>query len=129
MWKPTTPRPVSTTAAATATEDDAEGGCRYFPAFIDAACADDWFAQLRDAVVIQAPAAGSRVGLGSVVTVETDGDEMRLEIVGTTESSPKDGRISGSSPVGRALLSGAVGDEVTVQSPSGPIAYRIVAID
>ena len=30
--------------------DDAEGGCRYFPAFIDAACADDWFAQLRDAV-------------------------------------------------------------------------------
>jgi transcription elongation factor GreA len=86
-------------------------------------------AQLRDAVVIQAPAAGSRVGLGSMVTVETDGDEMRLEIVGTQESSPKDGRISGSSPVGRALLSGAVGDEVTVQSPSGPIAYRIVAID
>ena len=86
-------------------------------------------AQLRDAVVIQAPAAGSRVGLGSVVTVETDGDEMKLEIVGTTESSPKDGRISGSSPVGRALLSGAVGDEVVVQSPSGPIAYRIVAID
>ena len=30
--------------------DDAEGGCRYFPAFIDAARADDWFAQLRDAV-------------------------------------------------------------------------------
>jgi transcription elongation factor GreA len=86
-------------------------------------------AQLRDAVVIQAPAAGSRVGLGSVVTVETDGDEMRIEIVGTQESSPKDGRISGSSPVGRALMSGAVGDEVMVQSPSGPIAYRIVAID
>ncbi len=85
--------------------------------------------QLRDAVVIQAPAAGSRVGLGSVVTVETDGEQMRLEIVGTTESSPKDGRISGSSPVGRALLKGAVGDEVTVQSPSGPIGYRIVAID
>ena len=84
---------------------------------------------MRDAVVIQAPAAGSKVGLGSLVTVETDGDEMRIEIVGTTESSPKDGRISGSSPVGRALLGGAVGDDVTVQSPSGPIAYRIVAID
>jgi transcription elongation factor GreA len=85
--------------------------------------------QLRGAVVIQAPAAGSRVGLGSVVTVESDGEEMRLEIVGTTESSPKDGRISGSSPVGRALLGGSVGDEVTVQSPSGQIGYRIVAID
>jgi transcription elongation GreA/GreB family factor len=54
---------------------------------------------------------------------------MRIEIVGTTESSPKDGRISASSPVGRALLSGSVGDEVTVQSPSGPIGYLIVAID
>ena len=86
-------------------------------------------AQLRGAVVIQAPAAGSRVGLGSLVTVETDGEQMRIEIVGTTESSPKDGRISASSPVGRALLSGAVGDEVMVQSPSGPIGYRIVAID
>jgi len=85
--------------------------------------------QLRGAVVIQAPAAGSRVGLGSVVTVDTDGDRMRFEIVGTTESSPKDGRISGSSPVGRALLAGSVGDDVTVQSPSGPIGYRIVAID
>jgi len=86
-------------------------------------------AQLRGAVVIQAPAAGSRVGLGSIVTVETDGDEMRIEIVGTQESSPKDGRISGSSPVGRALLGGSVGDDVTVQSPSGHILYRIVAID
>ena len=86
-------------------------------------------AQLRDAVVIQAPAAGSRVGLGSIVTVETEGDEMRIEIVGTQESSPKDGRISGSSPVGRALLGGAVGDEVVVQSPSGAIGYRIVKID
>jgi transcription elongation factor GreA len=86
-------------------------------------------AQLRGAVLIQAPAAGSRVGLGSVVTVDTDGERMRIEIVGTTESSPKDGRISASSPVGRALLSGSVGDEVTVQSPSGPIGYLIVAID
>ena len=73
------------------------------------------------------PAPGSASGRSS--TVETDGDELRLEIVGTTESSPKDGRISGSSPVGRALLGGAVGDEVTVQSPSGPIGYRILAID
>jgi len=84
--------------------------------------------QLRGAIVIQAPAAGSRVGLGSVVTVDTDGERMRFEIVGTTESSPKDGRISASSPVGRALLGGSVGDEVTVQSPSGQIGYRIVAI-
>jgi alkylated DNA repair dioxygenase AlkB len=30
--------------------EDAEGGCRYLPAFIDAARADDWFVALRDGV-------------------------------------------------------------------------------
>jgi len=28
--------------------DDAEGGIRYWPSFVDAATADDWFARLRD---------------------------------------------------------------------------------
>ena len=30
--------------------DDAEGGCVYTPAFVDAACADAWFAALRDTI-------------------------------------------------------------------------------
>ena len=86
-------------------------------------------ARLRTATIVEAPAAGGRVGLGSAVTVEIDDDTMVLTIVGSSESDPKTGRISSSSPVGRALLGRAVGDDVAVATPAGENRYRIVAVD
>jgi transcription elongation GreA/GreB family factor len=52
-----------------------------------------------------------------------------LTIVGPTESDPAAGRISSASPVGRALLRGAVGDEVVVATPTGTVRYRILALE
>ncbi len=86
-------------------------------------------ARLRTAKVVEAPEAGGRVGLGSVVTLELDGEEDRLTIVGTAESDPTTGRISSASPVGRALLGHASGDEVVIVTPMGDQRYRIVAVD
>jgi transcription elongation factor GreA len=85
-------------------------------------------ARLRTAVIVDAPAAGARVGLGSKVTVEDDGDTVSYTIVGASESDPASGRISSASPVGRALVGHDVGDEVTVRTPAGERRYRIVAI-
>src|SRR4051794_27237577 len=51
-------------------------------------------AQLRAAVVVAAPTDKTRVVLGSQVTVDADGEERVLSIVGTTESNPSAGRIS-----------------------------------
>jgi transcription elongation factor GreA len=86
-------------------------------------------ARLRTAVIVDAPMAGSRVGLGSRVTVEHDGETASWTIVGASESDPPSGRISSSSPVGRALVGHDVGDEVTVRTPAGDRSYVIVAID
>jgi transcription elongation factor GreA len=86
-------------------------------------------ARLRTAVIVDAPAAGARVGLGSQVTVEHDGDTLTYTIVGASESHPTSGRISSASPVGRALVGHDVGDEVTVATPAGERRYRIIAID
>ena len=86
-------------------------------------------ARLRTAVIVDAPVAGSRVGLGSRVTVEHDGETATWTIVGASESDPVAGRISSSSPVGRALVGHDVGDDVLVRTPAGERAYRIVAID
>jgi transcription elongation factor GreA len=85
-------------------------------------------ARLRTAVIVDAPAVGARVGLGSQVTVEDDGENVTYTIVGASESDPKSGRISSSSPVGRALVGHDVGDDVTVATPAGERRYRIVAI-
>ena len=85
-------------------------------------------ARLRSAVIVAAPAAGSKVGLGSMVTVEDDGETVTYTIVGADESDPARGRISSSSPVGRALVGRAEGDDVTVSTPAGMRRYQILEI-
>lgn len=84
--------------------------------------------RLRRAVVVGEAATG-RVIIGSVVTVETGGDEVRYTIVGSSESDPAAGRLSSASPVGAALLGSVVGAEVEVRTPRGPDRYRVVAVD
>jgi transcription elongation factor GreA len=85
-------------------------------------------ARLRTAVVVDAPAEGTRVGLGSRVTVEAEGETVRYTIVGASESDPDAGRISSSSPVGRALVGHDVGDEIVIRTPAGERHYRIVEL-
>ena len=85
-------------------------------------------ARLRSAVIVEAPAAGSRVGLGSVVTLDDDGETVTYTIVGADDSNPSRGRISSSSPVGRALVGRDMGDFVVVQTPAGEHRYRILEI-
>jgi transcription elongation factor GreA len=85
-------------------------------------------ARLRSAVIVDAPVAGSRVGLGSVVTLDDDGETVTYTIVGADESDPKRGRISSSSPVGNALVGRDMGDFVVVQTPAGERRYRILEI-
>jgi transcription elongation factor GreA len=84
---------------------------------------------VQNAVIIE-ERHSSRVELGSKVSVVTaDGKEEHYTIVGSAEASPKDGRISNESPVGRALLGKSVGEEVQVQVPAGVLRLTITAID
>jgi len=69
------------------------------------------------------------VALGSRVTIEHDGDEQVFTVVGPTESDPSSGRISSVSPVGKALLGRAAGDEAVVATPRGEVRYRVVSIE
>ncbi len=85
-------------------------------------------ARLRSAVIVEAPVAGSRIGLGSVVTMDDDGDSVTYTIVGADDSDPARGRISSVSPVGRALLGRETGDLVVVSTPAGEQRYRVLDI-
>lgn len=84
---------------------------------------------IQNAVIIE-ERHSTRVELGSKVSVATaDGKGQHYTIVGSAEASPKDGRISNESPVGRALLGKAVGQEVQVEVPAGVLRLTITAID
>jgi len=69
------------------------------------------------------------VAYGSRVVVEDDaGESIAYEIVFPEEVDAARGQISLSSPIGRALLNKAVGDEVEVQTPSGRRTYQIMEL-
>ncbi len=66
---------------------------------------------------------------GSTIEVEdSEGEVETWHLVGAVESDPASGRISVESPVGRALLGKRPGDKVTVNTPSGTVAFTVKAI-
>jgi transcription elongation factor GreA len=71
----------------------------------------------------------TRVTIGSTVTaIDEEDEEETYMIVSPHEAAPRNGRISHESPVGRALLDRAVGDEVLIEVPAGTRTLRITGI-
>jgi transcription elongation factor GreB len=70
-----------------------------------------------------------RVAFGTWVTVEeASGRRHTWRIVGPDEVDPRRGLASVQSPVARALLGRAAGDEVEVQRPGGTAEYTVVEV-
>jgi len=74
--------------------------------------------------------AGTRVVFGATVELADcdTGDEVTYQIVGDLESDIKQGLISISSPLSRALIGKHEGDTVTIQAPKGDRDYDIIAV-
>jgi len=74
--------------------------------------------------------AGDTVTFGAVVKiVDEDTDEEKVyRIVGDMEADVKDGKISISSPIARALIGKKVGDSIEVAAPGGARGYEILDI-
>ncbi|HEV8039066.1 MAG TPA: transcription elongation factor GreA [Bryobacteraceae bacterium] len=71
-----------------------------------------------------------RVGLGSSVTVlDIDkNEEMIYKLVTSEEADVANGRISTTSPIGKALIGKKVGDNVKFQIPGGAREFEIVRL-
>src|SRR5512142_1726020 len=74
--------------------------------------------------------AGDRVVFGATVSLEdTDsGDQVTYRIVGEIEADLKQGKISVTSPIARALIGRSEGDTVVVRSPGGEREYEIQTV-
>ncbi len=74
--------------------------------------------------------ADGRCVFGATVdlTDVASGDNVTYQIVGDEEADIKQGRISISSPVARALIGKYAGDTATVKAPGGERGYEIVDI-
>jgi transcription elongation factor GreA len=75
--------------------------------------------------------SGDRVVFGATVhlTDSQTGDEVTYRIVGELEAELKQGKISVTSPIARALIGKSEGDVVKVRAPGGEREYEIGGIE
>lgn len=90
-------------------------------------------AKLSNAQIIDVTqlSASGRVVFGAtvhLVDVES-GASAQYQIVGEDESDIKDGRLSISSPIARALIGKEEGDTAEVAAPGGHRSYEITAVE
>lgn len=74
--------------------------------------------------------SGGKVRFGATVTiadVDTE-EEQTYKIVGEDEADVKQGKISVTSPIARALIGKEEGDEAEVAAPAGARAYEVVKV-
>jgi transcription elongation factor GreA len=84
---------------------------------------------VKNATVIESPALPGVVEMGDKVLIQNqDGKIEQFTIVGSTEASPVEGKISNESPVGKALLGKKIGDEVEVKTPAGLLKLLIMDV-
>ena len=85
-------------------------------------------AQIIDVTTI--PVTGKVVFGATVTLVDVEDDRtVAYRIVGEDEADAKANLISVNSPIARALVGKAEGDEVTVNAPGGDVIYDIEAVE
>ncbi len=84
-------------------------------------------AQVIDPVTLN---TNGKIVFGATVDLaeEDSGDEVTYQIVGEDEADIKNGCISVSSPVARALIGKQEGDVAEVRTPGGVRAYEIIGV-
>ena len=71
-----------------------------------------------------------KVVFGATVVLkdQEEGKKMTYQIVGVDEADIKNGKVGITSPIARAMIGKAEGDEVVVHAPKGQIHYDILEI-
>ena len=72
----------------------------------------------------------NKISIGCLVRVldiEFD-EEEEYKLVGSSEASSLQNKISNESPIGRALIGAKVGDVVDVEAPAGVVQYTVLSI-
>ena len=73
---------------------------------------------------------GDKVHVGSTVKILDleFNEEETLQLVGSAEADPRNGKISDDSPIGRAIIGHVAGETVDAETPGGLIQIKIVEI-
>ena len=80
--------------------------------------------------VRELPNTGKVVFGATIKLYNLDSDEsISYRIVGNLESDPVNGMISIDTPIGRGLIGKSIGDEVSIETPSGKLNIEIEEVE
>lgn len=85
---------------------------------------------LANVEVIAKAKKADKVRLGSHVELKSTngGKGKKFQVVGTVEADPLEGKISDESPIGKALMGKAVGEDVEIVTPAETATYKVASI-
>ena len=83
---------------------------------------------LKNVSIIEDVGGSLTVKIGSKIEVESRNVKRTYKIVGSEEADPVKGLISNESPMGKAFLNHAKGDQIDVETPGGVVSYTILSI-
>ncbi len=68
------------------------------------------------------------IDLGSTVTIKNNHRQTTITLVSHWEADPLHKKISIDSPLGEALKGHKKGDQITVETPTGSVVYKILEV-
>ena len=99
-------------------------------AFIDGRISDLEYKLSRADVIDSRTVSNDRAVFASYVVLENidTGEDVKYQLVGPDEANIENGRISVSSPLGKAIIGKKPGDEIILQAPGGKRFYELIKI-
>ena len=99
-------------------------------AFIDGRVSDLEYKLSRADIIDSRTLSNDRAVFASYVVLENidTGENVTYQLVGPDEANIEKGRISVSSPLGKAIIGKKPGDEIILQAPGGKRFYELVKI-
>ena len=75
--------------------------------------------------------SGATVKFGATVSLEDEdtGEKVKYKIVGEFEADVKEGKVSISSPIARALIGKSKGESAEVTTPKGARSYEVLKVE
>jgi transcription elongation factor GreA len=81
-----------------------------------------------DSAVVTDSVTKEGIWIGSKIKLRQEEKEKEIELVGSGEADPLQGKISFNSPLGQALVYKKKGEKVVVKTPNGEIEYTILDV-
>ena len=99
-------------------------------AFIDGRVSDLEYKLSRADIIDSRKISNDRAVFASYVVLENidTGEDVTYQLVGPDEANIEKGRISVSSPLGKAIIGKKPGEEIILQAPGGKRLYELVEI-